>query len=368
MIKTIDKEKFLHILGEQGSILFPSAYIPPISYKLIDEFRIKKKYIYKFVVTNQFVDIHQHLQHSFLEGIPVCDSAIAFRRNKSYLHFLEPHRYNFYFMRLDIKNFFHSISRELLLTSFEGYFEDCFVGDEKRHKLIESFVNLVSYKVPNNSMNDVCRNRIILPIGFKTSPSISNIVFRKLDLLIQKYCSIHNITFTRYADDMLFSSPKASRFVHSDTFYSEIRYLLMLDGFKLNERKTIKSNHTISLNGYIVESNENEEELSSIRISVKKTKKIEKLLHEIKLERSHQEILNKLYGFTVSSKFFSHYPPKQAFIEQYCRDQVLNKIQGYRSYLISVLNFDQKYDCVNVKAIEKYKKLIESLNKKINAF
>jgi len=367
-MKKKDKNGFFSIIGSEGKELFQSRPIVPINPKFIDEFKIRKKYLYRFKQDHQLIKVHQNLLDNFLVKIPLNDSAIAFRKNLSYLNFIEPHRRSFHFMRLDLKSFFHSITENLLVDCFKSYFEDSYIDEQSTQKLINSFINIVSYRVPLNSKNDTFRDEVILPIGFKTSPRISNIVFRKLDLLIQNYCFTHDITYTRYADDMLFSSGKLSKFIHSDLFYSEIKYLLSLDGFKLNKLKTIKSTHTISLNGYIIENSKNRENPASIRISNKKTYKIEKLLYELKKGKTNTEIMTKLFGFTISPKYFLYFPPKPEFVEKYCKDQLLNKMLGYRSYLISILKFDQKYHCVNDTAIDKYKKIIKLLNKRINIF
>jgi RNA-directed DNA polymerase len=362
----MDKNGFLKIIGSVGRELCKSTVIPPIPSVAIEEFKIRKKYLYRFKVESDYKEVQKSLLSNYLNEIPLNNSAIAFRKNKSYLNFLEPHKNSFYFVRLDITNFFHSISKNLIIDRFSDDFDDVYLDDNDKQKLIDGFINLISYQIPLESDNKKFCEEVVLPIGFKTSPVISNIVFRKIDILIQNYCTSHQITYTRYADDMLFSSSKVSKFVHSETFYSEIKYLVGVDKFKLNERKTIKSSHTISLNGYIVEANEVGDKAGTIRISNKKTKIIEQLIYELKNEKTQQEIMTKLFDFRVSSKYFRFMPPKPEFIEKYCKDQLFGKIVGYRSYLISVIQFDKKFSCVDKKALEKYSTLIDKLNKYID--
>ena len=347
----VDEKAFLRKISKENRDVYQLWGVPVISSNSVAEFKIGKKYIYRLKNDQNLIGTHQALLRSFLNEIPLNNSAIAFRKNLSYLDFLEPHRNSFYFLRLDITSFFHSISEELISKSFTSYFVDEYFDALKTQKLVESFVNLVTYQVPLTSGNNKFKGKSILPMGFKTSPVISNIIFRKLDILIQKYCSAHKITYTRYADDMLFSSNKLTKYVHSERFHAEIKYLLGLDDFKLNDKKTIRSSHTISLNGYIVESCNEEGKLGNVRISNKKTKIIEKLLNEVKLNKTSQEIMTKLFDFSVSSKHFNFMPPKPEFVEKYCKDQLLNKMIGYRSYLISIFRFEQKYKCVDDKAL-----------------
>ncbi len=361
-MKKIDKKQFINqILSGKEDNPLPKKVLP-IKNDSIKEFKVKRKFIYCVNGNENLVDIHNRLLNNFLNQIPLSKPAIAFRKNLSYLDLFEPHKNNYYFMRLDIKDFFHSITEELISDRFETYFENEFFDEVKTQRLLQSFINLVTYTIPTSSENEKHKGKKVLPIGFKTSPSISNIVFRKLDIIITKYCSDKNITYTRYADDMLFSSNSLSTYLHSDHFFNEIKYLLSMDGFKLNDNKTLKSTHSISLNGYLIESNKELGEPGNIRISNKKTIKIEKILYELKKGKSKQEVMTKFFGFTISPDNFKYFPPKQSFIERYCHDQLLNKLLGFRSYLISIIRFNEKFDCVNNQAIKKYTNIISELN------
>ena len=78
------------------------------------------------------------------------------------------------------------------------------VTTEYSQSSLELVSRLVTLKLPKNSKNLEFAGQSILPIGFKTSPVVSNVVFRKFDILIEKFCAQHDILYTRYADDMLF--------------------------------------------------------------------------------------------------------------------------------------------------------------------
>jgi len=51
----------------------------------------------------------------------------------------------------------------------------------------------------------------------------------------------------------------------------------------------------------------------------------------------------------------------EEIVEKYNREQLLNKILGYRSYLLSLIQFDKKYHCMQSKTITKYSDLINEL-------
>lgn len=73
-----------------------------------------------------------------------------------------------------------------------------------------------------------------LPQGSPTSLVISNLVFMDTDDKLSKFCKANSISYTRYVDDLTFSSQK--------DFGEKIQQLLDIvtgDDFKINRRKTI---------------------------------------------------------------------------------------------------------------------------------
>ncbi|WP_425133837.1 reverse transcriptase domain-containing protein, partial [Enterobacter hormaechei] len=86
-------------------------------------------------------------------------------------------------------------------------------------------------------------------MGFATSPFISNIIFRKLDILIKSLCDKRSIIYTRYADDMLFSSSGKDKLLGSEHFDNEISTIVNTAGLSLNKHKKIFKKGIISLNG-----------------------------------------------------------------------------------------------------------------------
>ena len=149
--------------------------------------------------------IQKRMVDNFLKNIKVSDRTCGFVKGSSYYDFMEPHK-DFYkrnqYLRLDLKNFFGSISKKMVTDCLLYYVDEKIVN---RDELIKMIFEILTY---NN----------ILIQGAITSPIISNIVFRELDIRIQKYCRKYDIIYTRYADDLLFSG------------YNSI--LLILQGFR----------------------------------------------------------------------------------------------------------------------------------------
>jgi len=352
----------------------------------IDEFTVGKNFVYK--VKNQvFLSLQKHISNLLSNKIELNNASIAFRKNLSYLHLFEPHRKNYHFLRLDIRSFFHSIEVDDIRDIFKSYIpDDEYIDKGKKQSLLEAFINVITYTVPNNSKNEKFRGKQILPMGFSTSPIISNIIFRKLDIQIQKLCAERGIEYTRYADDMLFSSAKKSTYVHSDNFIREIQIIIFQMKFKLNEHKTIKAKHTLSLNGYTIQydyifkdkelddiqkllksltKNSLRKKIHELRLSNKKTNIIKKIIHMINKEKKSSDIiLKKLFQYQIKWSFV----PDKETSEKYNREQLLHKILGYRSYLLSIVRFNKKYHCTLDETIDKYINIINDLEKISNDY
>jgi RNA-directed DNA polymerase len=119
-----------------------------------------------------------------------------------------------YLLNLDLKDFFHSVRRTQVLSIFQGppfHFSDDLPG---------VLTKLVSYKGR-------------LPMGAPTSPVMSNLACRALDEALMQHSQGLGWVYTRYADDMSFSSLKAI----SDEQLEATQRLITEAAFKLNPHK-----------------------------------------------------------------------------------------------------------------------------------
>ncbi|ODZ32867.1 reverse transcriptase [Vibrio parahaemolyticus] len=312
--------------------------------------------------------INERITKIVLSQVPINSSACGFVPNKSYYDFLKPHIKGYYFLRLDIKNFFHSIPKKYVEELFKQYFSD--KKNEQKYSSLELALMSVLYKT--NIFDDE-KDKIVLPIGFPSSPVISNILFRKIDILIQKFCEEKNIIYSRYADDMLFSSSK-SNYLHSEYFEREISFFLSTLALKLKRRKRKATENTISLNGYVIQNEKpkkrflfnvyKEERVGTIRLSNKKIKIIKKLSAHLIKGSSPVVIMENLFNLNPY-KFKKKYNSNIQFYNKYSRDQLQNKIKGYRSYLVSLIRFNEKHGCIDKKCLETAIKLVSILEDNI---
>lgn len=238
--------------------------------------------------------LQNKLQKLFFSNIFLPECVYGFRSGYSYIDFLIPHtsiKNNINYLRLDIKDFFESISIELVKNFFKYYIDDSVQNDDANY-IIDSIIGLTTFN-----------NKFVQ--GAVTSPAISNFIFRQIDIRISIYCKKLNICYTRYADDMLFSS--TNKYIHSKHFIIAIKSILNDYGFLLNNSKTLRFKNEISLNGYVIG--------KDIRLSRKKLYKINKLI------------------FELSKSDFG------GFINRTVEYRIKNKLAGYRSLFIQVYRY-----------------------------
>ncbi|MBS1796594.1 MAG: RNA-directed DNA polymerase [Acidobacteria bacterium] len=75
-----------------------------------------------------------------------------------------------------------------------------------------------------------------LPQGSPASPALSNIAARRLDKGLAKLAAAHGCKYTRYADDLTFSTEDRDAAI--GRLLAQVRFVVEKQGFKVNEKKT----------------------------------------------------------------------------------------------------------------------------------
>ena len=81
------------------------------------------------------------------------------------------------------------------------------------------------------------QKKYVLPQGAPTSPILTNIICEKLDRRLIAIATKHNLRYSRYADDMTFSSMHSVLSTNGDVF-ADIVKTIEEQGFKVNPAKT----------------------------------------------------------------------------------------------------------------------------------
>ena len=328
--------------------------VPEISNDDYKSISLKNRLCFTIRKSSPHKKIQERLIKNFLVKVPLSSPAIAYRKKLNYLNFLEPHIHGENFCRIDLCNFFHNINYNFARECFKSYFEDEYLVN-KKIKVIDAFLNSLSIEIVVNN-----KKKKIFPMGFATSPFISNIIFRKLDILIKSLCDKRSIIYTRYADDMLFSSSGKDKLLGSEHFDNEISTIVNTAGLSLNKHKKIFKKGIISLNGYIIENKNIGGERGSIRISNGKMYLIRKELDKFKKGYSKEHICKKV--FSVKSPTVKYNNNADQFVTDFYNSQFSNKLAGYRSYLISLVKFNDKFRCFHENEITKYSVIIDEIS------
>ena len=114
----------------------------------------------------------------------------SYRKGASPYQAVLAHSSNRVFFQADIENFFGSISRNLVQTTILSQLTSLPVSDIPIH--LTRILDLTTIDAS-------------LPVGFPTSPVISNVCLTPFDNDLQRYCLSLGLIYTRYSDDIVIS-------------------------------------------------------------------------------------------------------------------------------------------------------------------
>ena len=146
----------------------------------------------------------------------------GFVKGRSVVQNAQQHLGKRYILNIDIKDFFPSITRQMV--------EDVLLAEPLKCSA-EAARLLSGLCTAAEPQGDV------LPQGFPTSPTLSNMVCKKMDEELAAAAQRIGATYSRYADDMSFSSDK-DVLRPTGSFYLQVSTIVEKYGFRLNDRKT----------------------------------------------------------------------------------------------------------------------------------
>lgn len=154
----------------------------------------------------------QWILEEILEKQDISNNCHGFVKNRSILTNARMHMGHKNILNLDIQDFFPSVTQDMVKSLFQqtGYGESA----------AEALAKICCYEGK-------------LPQGAPTSPYISNLILKNMDQELENFCQKKDITYTRYADDMSFSSNQEI-YGH----LKDIRAVIQRYSFQINEKKT----------------------------------------------------------------------------------------------------------------------------------
>lgn len=176
--------------------------------------------------------------------------AFGFVLNKSIVDNANIHTNKNFVFNIDLKDFFHSFDRNRVKNAFT---KEPFNLNEEKEPLAFLLASMCTHPILIGDST-----KIVLPQGSPTSPTLSNILCLTLDRRLNGLAKKVNARYSRYADDITFSSNK--NIFNDDFFQVELKRIIEENQLlKINPKKTRlqDSNYRQEVTGLVVNEKSN---------------------------------------------------------------------------------------------------------------
>ncbi|WP_151748879.1 reverse transcriptase family protein [Acinetobacter lactucae] len=203
-------------------------------------------------VNGKLLKVQTFINEEILQNIITSKSSYAFSKGKGIKSCAQAHCGARWIFKFDLENFFYSINEAQVYTIFNslGYtsllsFELARICTTTRLPVELSKLLKRGTFDPFNSINSYTiynKNCFlgVLPQGAPTSPMLSNLVAKSLDTVLKELASTYGLTYTRYADDLTFStSMDLPKNLSIGELQRQIIQQIRKQGFKENSKKTV---------------------------------------------------------------------------------------------------------------------------------
>ncbi|WP_196893987.1 retron St85 family RNA-directed DNA polymerase [Aureivirga marina] len=215
------------------------------------------------------------IQNEILSKIELHEKAYAYRKNISIVDNAKLHQNAKVVVRIDLKDFFPSIK----FNRVKGLFKSFGYSEALATIFASVCTDSVMVKAQmSEKVYHVSMGNKFLPQGACTSPALTNIICKKMDKRIENFTKKNGIRYTRYADDLVFSTEDEN--INLKSFFSWIHRIIKEEGFQINNEKTrvMRPNQRQAVTGIIIN------EGGDIRISRKDIRKFRAFIHNFKLK------------------------------------------------------------------------------------
>lgn len=181
------------------------------------------------MTTGRLNDFQKLIAKRILSKIPLLPNIKGCVKGSSNIANAKAHLGKHYKFKTDIKKYFPSISQDRV---FKMFIENGF-----------------SSKVAT-LLTHITTNNYELPQGTPTSTYIANLVFIPIDKIIIEFAIKNKLTYTRYVDDLVFSSQ--FDFKHK---ILDLIQIIISDGFRISIKKTIYKAGSMEITGVLTKQN-----------------------------------------------------------------------------------------------------------------
>lgn len=188
-------------------------------------------------------EIQKRILSNLLNNVPPHGAAHGFRQGRSIRTFAEPHVDQDAVLKIDLCDFFPSISIARVQSLFRalGYPEsvaDALAGLCSNATPLDVWAGL-GVQSPSCDLRQVpwLYAKPHLPQGAPTSPALANLCAYRLDCRLSALAKSAGGAYTRYADDLAFSGDDGFAGV-AQRFQVHVCATVMEEGFRVHHRKT----------------------------------------------------------------------------------------------------------------------------------
>ncbi len=177
----------------------------------------------------------QWILDHILEKIVLHPNAHGFRRGRSIVTNAQPHVGALVVINLDLQDFFPSISYQRV----KGIF--CSLGYAEAVATILGLIctepEIIQVELDSRSYY-IAQTERHLPQGAPSSPALTNILCRRLDRRLSGLASSRGFTYTRYADDLTFSTLNPEKLRDIGNILQSVSSIVVHEGLTVHPEKT----------------------------------------------------------------------------------------------------------------------------------
>jgi RNA-directed DNA polymerase len=185
-------------------------------------------------------DVQRWILANLLLSLPANSASFAYQPGRSIVQCAEQHIGAQWMIKLDLHNFFDTVTEPQVYRVFRNLGYKKLVAFElarittraegaKHRSWLAATRTIPSYAVDT---------RGVLPQGAPTSGQLANAVAGELDDLLQTYSLQEGLTYSRYSDDLMFSSRDHFRRPNAEKAVRHVSGLIVRAGFIVHRSKT----------------------------------------------------------------------------------------------------------------------------------
>jgi hypothetical protein len=189
-------------------------------------------------------ELQRRILAEILEKVPLHPAVHGFVKGRSIKTFVAPHVRRRIVLRMDLQDFFPS----LIGARVQSFFRTLGYPEAVADLLGGICTNSTPGDVWKQAGRDVDPARVRearylytrphLPQGAPSSPALANLCSYRIDCRLYRLAKAVGAEYTRYADDLAFSSDEAAFERRIEPLSTRIAAILLEEGFAVNHRKT----------------------------------------------------------------------------------------------------------------------------------